>query len=541
MHGFPWHQTLKCLRFWRVSLEICVRTNLPVTQNNYDFSGDELLVSVTNTKGEITHCNPAFVRVSGFLYEELIGQPHNLIRHPDMPAAAFKDMWRTIAHGYPWTGVVKNRRKNGDHYWVRANVTPIMEGGKPKGYLSVRTKPTAEEVQSAQALYALMNEQALAGRETMRLRGGVVRWLGWRGLWAQRNDVGLLARMLMMLTIVGSITMLPDMLGWVGTQAWLARLAVLILGGAWVAWRFQSRCVNGIEQVNTWAAQMASCNLSTSMDHNYNGSVGTLMARLQQIQINLKAVIGDVLTEVHGFGAMSEQISHGSLDLAKRTEAQASSLIQTAASMEQIAGAVSQTAEMAQQMEAHSNQSKAMVSRSGDAIQEVGQAMEHIRHSSTRMREIIGVIESIAFQTNLLALNAAVEAARAGEQGRGFAVVAGEVRALAQRSATAAKEIGGLINNTVDGISDGNARMQAAGQTIESMVHAVERVSESVRQISKATREQSQGVAQVNAAIVGLDSMTQQNAALVEQSTSSAEGLLSNAQRLQRSVSFFNL
>lgn len=518
-----------------------MRTNLPVTQNNYDFPGDELLVSVTNAKGEITHCNPAFVRVSGYTYEELMGQPHNLVRHPDMPAAAFKDMWRTIAHGYPWTGIVKNRRKNGDHYWVRANVTPIMEDGKPRGYLSVRNKPTAQEVESAQALYAVMNEQAQAGRETMRLRAGQVRHFGIRGLWAQRHDVGLLARMGMMLGAVGAAAMLPDLLGWQGVQAWASRLGVLLVGGAWIAWRFQSRCVNGIEQANAWAAQMASCNLSTQMEHSYTGSVGTMMARLQQIQINLKAVVGDVLTEVRGFNAMSSEISDSSLDLAKRTESQACSLVKTAASMEQIAGVVVQTADIAQEMEQQSNQSKAGVSRSGEAIQEVGQAMEHIRQSSTRMREIIGVIESIAFQTNLLALNAAVEAARAGEQGRGFAVVAGEVRALAQRSATAAKEIGGLINNTVDGINDGSARMQAAGQTIDSMVEAVDRVSATVLQISKATREQSDGIGQVNAAIAQLDSMTQQNAALVEQSAGSAETLHTHAHRLQRSVSFFKL
>ena len=136
-----------------------MRVNLPVSQLNYDFPGDELLVSVTNTKGEITHCNPAFVRVSGYTYEELIDQPHNLIRHPDMPAAAFKDMWRTIAHGYPWTALVKNRRKNGDHYWVRANVTPIMEGGRPRGYLSVRTKPRPDEIEAAEALYARMRAE----------------------------------------------------------------------------------------------------------------------------------------------------------------------------------------------------------------------------------------------------------------------------------------------------------------------------------------------------------------------------------------------
>lgn len=518
-----------------------MRANFPVTQNNYDFPGDELLVSVTNTKGEITHCNPAFARVSGFEYEDLIGQPHNLIRHPDMPSAAFKDMWRTIAHGYPWTGIVKNRRRNGDHYWVRANVTPIMEGGKPQGYLSVRTKPSAQDIEAAEALYADMNAQAQSGQETLRLRGGEVRRLGLRGLWAQRSDVGLLARMVIMLMMVVAVTMLPDMLGWQGVAAWGLRLAALLLGSAWIVWRFQARCVSGIEEANMWAAQMASCNLTSTHAHNYTGAVGTLMARLQQIQINLRAVVGDVLTEVQGFNTMSKEISLSSLDLAKRTESQATDLEQTAASMEEITGTVLQTADTAQQMEQESNQSKAVVSRSGEAIQEVGEAMERIRQSSTRMREIIGVIESIAFQTNLLALNAAVEAARAGEQGRGFAVVAGEVRALAQRSATAAKEIGGLINNTVAGINDGNARMQAAGKTIDGMVDAVQRVSELVHQISLATREQSIGIAQVNEAVASLDAMTQQNAAMVEQSSSSADALHTHASRLQRSVAFFNV
>ena len=518
-----------------------MRANFPVTQNNYDYPGDELLVSVTNTKGEITHCNPAFVRVSGYVYEELIGQPHNLIRHPDMPEGAFKDMWRTIGNGYPWTGIVKNRRKNGDHYWVRANVTPIVEGGRPQGYLSVRTKPSLSDIQAAEALYARMNREAQAGEETMRLRAGEVRRLGWRGLWARRTDVGLLARMALMLAAMAVLVMLPDLLGWQGVMAWGARLVALALGGAWVMWRFHARCVRGIEQASAWAAQMSSCNLASTCTHDYTGTVGTLMARLQQIQINLHAVVGDVLTEVQGFNDMSQEMAHASLDLAQRTEAQSSDLQKTASSMEQIASAVLQTADTAQQMEQESNQSKSVVGRSGEAIQNVGVAMERIRASSTRMSEIISVIESIAFQTNLLALNAAVEAARAGEQGRGFAVVAGEVRALAQRSASAAKEISALIHQTVDGINDGNARMQAAGKTIDGMVDAVDRVSHLVREISQATREQSQGVSQVNQAVSNLEGMNQQNAALVEQSTGSAKSLNTHAQRLQRSVSFFKL
>lgn len=518
-----------------------MRQNLPVTQRNHDYPGDELLVSTTNTKGEITHCNPAFVRVSGYSYEELIGQPHNLIRHPDMPEAAFKDLWRTIAHGYPWTALVKNRCKNGDHYWVRANVTPIMEGGKPSGYLSVRTKPEPREIEAAEALYRRMRSEADKGSLTFRLRGGELRRLGLMGCWDARQDVGLVARMALLLAVVALVTMLPDLLGWQGAAAWGTRLAALLLGGGMVLWRFQQRCVSGLEEASRFAADIASCNLSTSSNQNYSGTMGTLMQRLQQIQSNLRAVVGDVRTEVRSFANTAHEIAQSSFDLANRTESQSSNLQQTAASMEEISGTVAQTAETAQHMAQESDQSKQVAGRSGAAISEVGSAMEHIRGSSTRMSEIIGVIESIAFQTNLLALNAAVEAARAGEQGRGFAVVAGEVRALAQRSATAAKEISGLITRTVDGINDGNARMRAAGQTIDGMVQAVDKVGSLVHQISIATREQSIGISQVNEAVAQLDSVTQQNAALVEQSTSAAQSLRQSAKTLERSVDVFHL
>ncbi|WP_280187137.1 methyl-accepting chemotaxis protein [Delftia sp. PS-11] len=518
-----------------------MRINLPVSQCNYDFPGDELLVSVTNTKGEIIHCNPAFVRVSGYSYEELIDQPHNLIRHPDMPAAAFKDMWRTIARGYPWTALVKNRRKNGDHYWVRANVTPIMEAGKPRGYLSVRTKPTAAEIEAAEALYARMRSEAEAGRETLRLRGGQLRRTSMAGLWDRCSDLGLAGRMALMLGATGLAAMLPDLLGWEGPAAWGARLAALLAGGGFALWRFQQNCVQGLQQASRFAADIASCNLGTELVHGYSGDMGALMLRLQQIQINLRAVVGDVRGEMRGFATTAHEIAQGGHDLAARTESQASSLQQTAASMEEIAGTVAQTADTAQLMARESDQSRQVAQHSGSAIAQVGEAMEHIRTSSRRMSEIIGVIESIAFQTNLLALNAAVEAARAGEQGRGFAVVAGEVRALAQRSASAAKEISGLINRTVEGINEGNARMDAAGQTIDGMVDAVGRVSELVHQISVATREQSVRIAQVNEAVAQLDSVTQQNAALVEQSAGAAGSLRSSAKTLERSLEVFTL
>lgn len=299
-----------------------MRTNLPVTQNNYDYPGDELLVSITNPKGEITHCNAAFVRVSGYTYDELLGQPHNLIRHPDMPAAAFQDLWRTIAHGYPWTALVKNRRKNGDHYWVRANVTPIMEAGKPRGYLSVRTKPAAAEVAAAEALYAQMRSDAAQGQESFRLRGGQLRHKGLRGLWERSRDVGAVVRMVSMLLLLTVVVMLPDMLGWQGTSAWASRIGAMVLGGAWICQHFYDRCVRGLEQASRFAADIASCNLTTTYENGYPGDMGALMQRLQQIQINLRAVVGDVRSEVKGFANTAQEIAHGSLDLAARTESQ---------------------------------------------------------------------------------------------------------------------------------------------------------------------------------------------------------------------------
>ncbi len=518
-----------------------MRTNLPVSQQNFDFPGDELLVSSTNTKGEITHCNPAFVRVSGFSYDELIGQPHNLIRHPDMPAEAFKDMWRTIGRGEPWTGLVKNRRKNGDHYWVRANVTPIMEGGKPRGYMSVRTKPAAAEVATAEALYAQMRDEANAGTSSFTLESGVVRHRGLRG-WVQGlSQMALLPRMALLLGMVVVLALVPDALGMQGTTALVTRLVLLLLGAGWTLWRFHALVLQGVQDATRFASDISACNLATSVSVDYPQPLGALMQRLQQTQVNLRAVVGDVRTEVRNFIESADEISRGGLDLSARTESQASSLEETAASMEQLASTVQQTAETAAKVSHESAQSSDIATRGGQAVQEVGAAMQQMKQSSTKIGEIVGVIEGIAFQTNLLALNAAVEAARAGEQGRGFAVVAGEVRALAQRSASSAKEISGLIGETVNQIASGAQQMDHAGATIQGVVGAVGRVSALVQQISSATHEQSQGIAQVNEAVTQLDTVTQQNAALVEESAAAAQGLKESAESLGRSVDVFRL
>ncbi len=518
-----------------------MRLNLPVSQHNYDYPADELLVSSTNLKGEITHCNGAFQRVSGFAMDELLGQPHNIIRHPDMPAAAYKDMWRTIGRGQPWTGLVKNRRKNGDHYWVRANVTPIMQGGKPREYLSVRTKPTAQEIDQAEALYAAMRQATAQGRTHVDIVQGQVYRTGWAGRVQRALGLGVAMRLALWLLALGLVLQLPDLLGWQGPQAWGARAILFVAGSALLMLDFRRFCVKGIEEVAQYALKIAGCDLRTPVPNRYSGSLGQLMHRMQQIQVNLQAVVGDVRAEIQEFVATTDDIARGSHDLAQRVEHQASNLVQTTSAMDAMTHSVQQTYDVAQRMAAHSQRSSAISTQSSQVVQEVDDAMQEMGQASTRMQEITSTIEGIAFQTNLLALNAAVEAARAGEHGRGFAVVASEVRALAQRSRDAAHEIHGLIERTTSGIATGHERAAHASQTMGQVLQVAQEVEQLVHEIGNTTQVQNQGIAQMAEAVTQLDEATQQNAALAEQSSAAAQMLRASVHVLEHSVGVFTV
>jgi aerotaxis receptor len=518
-----------------------MRMNLPVTQHEYQYPAEQMLVSMTDTKGFITHCNHAFVDVSGFEYDELIGQNHNLVRHPDMPPEAYKDMWSTIGRGQPWTGLVKNRRKNGDHYWVQANVTPILENGKPKGYMSVRIKPSAQDVKAVEAVYAQMNADGGRGACPLFLKGGEVHYKGVRGWMGKLHRMTLSTRLAFAMAGVVVLGMLPQLLSTRDTTALLMQLVPLLVGAGLVLVWFQARFIKALDEARHFANSLAGCNLTNTVSGDYPPPMGSLIRSLRQIQINLQAVVGDVREEISTFTRSASEIAEGGLDLSERTESQASSLEQTAASMEELSSTVKQTADTAAQVAQKSAESTDIVTRGGAAVHQVGKAMEAIDASSSKVREIIGVIEGIAFQTNILALNAAVEAARAGDQGRGFAVVASEVRALAQRSAVAAKEIRELIAVSATQIESGTQQMHTASQTIDNVVHAVREVGELIQLITNATKEQSLGISQVNEAVTQLDTVTQQNAALVEESAASSNDLSASAVTLARAVQVFQL
>ena len=264
---------------------------------------------------------------------------------------------------------------------------------------------------------------------------------------------------------------------------------------------------------------------------------GTLSTHFNGFIERICGVVAEVQRAAGQISAASQQIAAGNQDLSHRTEQTAGSLQQTAASVEQINATVQQTAESARQASELAMQASDTASRGGEVVGRVVSTMEDITAASRRIADIIGTIDGIAFQTNILALNAAVEAARAGEQGRGFAVVAGEVRNLAQRSAEAAREIKALIGTSVQRVESGSTQVRDAGQTMNEIVTSVERVTQMIQDITTAAGEQSAGIALVNDAVSGLDRMTQQNAALVEESAAAAEAMHEQAARLAESVS----
>ncbi|NMM28707.1 MAG: HAMP domain-containing protein [Glaciimonas sp.] len=289
------------------------------------------------------------------------------------------------------------------------------------------------------------------------------------------------------------------------------------------------------------AQQLASCDLTTQVHVGRRDEIGQLMQAMNGISQGLARVVGNVRVGTDTIAVASREIASGNADLSSRTESQASSLEETASSMEQLTGTVHQNADNARQANQLAASASTVAVKGGQVVSQVVDTMGSIKASSRKIADIISVIDGISFQTNILALNAAVEAARAGEQGRGFAVVATEVRNLAQRSASAAKEIKALIDDSVRQVDQGSKLVDAAGQTMSEIVSSVKRVADIMSEITAASQEQSAGIEEVNQAIGQMDEMTQQNAALVEQAAAAAESLQDQAKSLAQAVSVFKL
>ena len=518
-----------------------MKTNLPVTQIEIPFPSGRYLVSRTDLNGVITHANDAFVDISGFSREELIGSHHNMVRHPDMPREAFADLWGTIKSGLPWHGLVKNRCKNGDYYWVKAFVVPVRRNGETIGFMSVRTEPGHEQVRQAEALYRQIRDKqarfptinpGLLGRFSFSTR-----------LWAIMGGMALLSAGITVASFAGALT--PERALLVGGAALLSTLAAVSVGIY-----FSLKLNRPLTRVTEFFNQIAEGNLTNDVDVSSRDETGLLFCQLGGMQVHLLAMLDDISTAAATIESRCIKLERQTALVRESSTLQHDSAKSVATATEELsvsvrevahgAGNTSQAAREAQQLieagSARIGQTVHMTQRVVSAVAESSDAINTLSGAIHKIGNITQVITEVAGQTNLLALNAAIEAARAGEQGRGFAVVADEVRTLAERTASSTRDIAATVAEIQSVTARAVDAMAIARQEVEATIEHLQSGAESLSGVTRAADDVTAMSLNISAATVEQTEASEDVARNMERISQLIEGNLDAAQQATRAA-----
>jgi PAS domain S-box-containing protein len=528
-----------------------MRSNLPVTQVEHPISDDTLIVSRTDTKGRLTYFNDQFVKASGFSEAELIKQPHNIVRHPDMPPEAFDDLWKTLKDGKPWAGAVKNRRKNGDFYWVLASATPIWENGQITGYMSIRSKLPADQRKEAEHVYALLRANKA---QAYRVDAGVIRRRSLFDCVAIFSRT-LKARLITLVSVQAAFMVLIALAEELASGkhetifasgvAMAILLLGLVLGGAL---GFQAIRAVGrpLQQLNGTMAKIAQGLFNTRVVVERDDEIGTALRNVQAMQAKLgfdreeqndkartaelekrralqgmaetveretQAAVGEVSSQTERMASNAALLNDGAVTLKTNASSVAAAAEQALANAQTLTQATSLLSSSISEIAGQVNSSRTLTIEAVSASTKAQATIGKLSEAAGKVGAVTSLISEIASQTNLLALNATIEAARAGEAGRGFAVVASEVKSLAEQTAKATSEIAQQITEIQDATRESVSSISGIGDVIRSVeafssqiAAAMDQQSSVTLEISRTVDESSQAAREVATQIVNVSS-----------------------------------